>query len=263
MIAALKNSWKRLTTSQTVKLLFLEFIVVVAGVLVAQLLQAWLADREERARAMTQVEGIAASLHNSAELAVIRQRMGPCMLDRLERVSDALAQDTIDQSALDWIRVPEQNIMDNPGIDSARPLITKVFGAEQMMNFSLVEFAFDKLYEGQNAELAAWDRLSILHPANGPVRESVRGDLQLALADARQANRLMWEVSGIMRRQAEGLGTPVHENTINQFASSPKLCAQMADFSEEQHAEAMERGELPDGTAIHPRALERLSTRLY
>ncbi len=263
MIAALKNSWKRLSKSQTVKLLFLEFIVVVAGVLVAQLLQSWLADREERARAMTQAQGIAMSLHNSAELAVIRQRMGPCMLDRLERVTDALATETIDQSSLGWVRVPEQNIMDNPGIDAARPLITKVFGAEQMMTFSLIEFAFDKLYEGQDAELAAWDRLSILNPANGPVSESVRGDLQLALADARQANRLMWEVSGIMRAQSGAMGTPVHDNTISQFASSPKLCAQMAGYSEAEHAAALEQGELPDGTAIHPRALKRIATRIY
>lgn len=263
MIIALKNSWGRLRKSQTIKLLALEFVVVVAGVLVAQLLQGWLADREERARALIQLEGIAVSLHNSAELAVIRRRMGPCMVDALERVSEALAQDRIDQADLAWVRVPEQNIMDDPGIAASRPLITKVFGAEQMMNFSLIEFAFDKLYEGQDKELAAWDRLSILHPANGPVSESVRGDLQLALADARQANRLMWEVSGIMRRQSEALRTPIHENTINSFASSPKLCANMAGYSDAQHAQALEKGELPDGTAIHPRALERLASRIY
>lgn len=239
MLTALKSQLNRLSVLGTAKVLFLEFIVVVMGVLVAQLLQEWFADREERARAKIQVEGIAGALHNSAELAVMRQRMGPCILDGLERVGEALAQDRIDQSALGWVRVPEQNIMDNPGIDAARPLITKVFGPEQMMHFSLIEFAFDKLYEGQDRELAAWDRLSLLNPANGPVRESLRGDLQLALADAREANRLMWEVSGIMRKQSEGLGTPVHEQTIKSFASSPKLCASMVGYTPEQHAAAL------------------------
>ena len=263
MLTALKSQMNRLASMHTAKMLFLEFIVVVMGVLVAQLLQEWFADREEHARAQIQVEGIARALHNSAELAVMRQRMGPCMLDGLERVGEALAQDRIDQSALGWVRVPEQNIMDNPGIDAARPLVTKVFGPEKMMHFSLIEFAFDKLYEGQDKELAAWDRLSLLNPANGPVREGARGDLQLALADARQANRLMWEVSGIMRAQSKGLGTPVHEQTIQSFASSPKLCANMVAYTQEQHAEALKRGELPDGKAIHPQALQRLTTGIY
>ena len=263
MLAALKSGMKRVGLMQTARLLFLEFLVVVMGVLVARLLQEWFADRDARARAKIQVEGIAGALHNSAELAVMRQRMGPCILDGLERVGDALAQDRIDQSALGWVRVPEQHIMDDPGIDAARPIITKVFGPEKMMHFSLIEFAYDKLYQGQDRELAAWDRLSLLNPANGPVRKSVRGDLQLALADARQANRLMWEVSGIMRTQSKGLGTPVHEQTIRSFAGSPKLCAKMVGFTPEQHAEALQRGELPDGTAIHPKALERLATGIY
>ncbi len=263
MLTALKSQIGRMAVMQTAKLLFLEFLVVVMGVLVAQLLQEWFADREERARAKIQVEGIAGALHNSAELAVMRQRMGPCILDGLERVGEVLAQDRIDQSGLGWVRVPEQNIMDDPGIDAARPLITKVFGPEQMMHFSLIEFAFDKLYEGQDKELAAWDRLSLLNPANGPVSDSVRGDLQLALADARQANRLMWEVSGIMRAQSKGLGTPVHEQTIKSFSGSPKLCAKMVAFTPEQHAEALKRGQLPDGKPIHPKALERMAAGIY
>ncbi len=259
MLAALKSRLSRLTRSQTLKILIAEFIVVLAGVLVAQLLQGWLGDRAERARAETEVRGIAASLHNSAELAVIRQRMAVCMLDKLERVNDALSQDRIDQSGLEWVRVPEQNIMDDPGIAAARPLITKIYGADQMMRFSLIEFAFDKLYEGQDRELAAWDRLAILNPDNGPMPETLRGELRLALADARQANRLMSEVSSIMRAQSEALGTPVHDNTLKNFAASPKLCADMVSFSDEEHSAALQEGELPDGSPVHPRAMERLA----
>lgn len=263
MILAIKNAFRRLTTSQTIKLLFLEFLVVLAGVLAAQLLQQWLEDRAERNRAQVQVAGIATSLHNSAELAVIRQRMSVCMLDQIERLNEALSQPGIDQSELGWVRVPEQNIMDNPGIDAARPLITKVYGADMMMRFSLIEFAFDKLYEGQDRELAAWERLSVLNPASGPVSEDARLELQFALAEARQANRLMTEVSGIMRAQSEGLQAPVHENTIEAFAKSPKLCADMVGYSDEEHREALQNGELPDGTKLHPRAMERLQIGIF
>ena len=260
MIAAIKSRWSRLTGSQTARLLFLEFIVVLAGVLVAQLLSGWFAEREERARAQNQIEGIATALHNSAELAVMRQRMDLCMIDRIERLRDALASPDIDQSALDWVRVPEQNILDDPGIAAARPLITKAYGPESMIPFNLIEFAQRNLYEGQDAELTAWEELSLLHPDNGPVADGLRGDLQLALAEARRANRLMAEVSGLMRNYTGQMGTPVHDHTIENFAKSPKLCANMVAYSDDQHAAARERGELPDGTTVHPRALERITS---
>lgn len=260
MLAAIKSRWSRLTHSQTVRLLFLEFLVVLAGVLAAQLLSGWFADREERARAQNQIEGIATALHNSAELAVIRQRMDLCMIDRIERLRDVLAAGEIDQEGLEWVRVPEQSLLDDPGIAAARPLITKAYGPEAMIGFNLVEFAQRNLYTGQDEELAAWETLSLLHPENGPVAGDLRGELQLALADARRANRLMAEVSGLMRNTTEQMGTPVHDHTIEGFARSPKLCANMVAYTGEQHAAARSRGELPDGSAVHPRALDRVSS---
>ena len=257
MITALKARFKQIYRQDTARLLFFEFVVVLAGVLVAQLLQGWFEDRQERSRAQSQISGIATSLHNSAELALIRRRMNICMRDRIERVRDALAQPTPDQSDLAWVRVPEQNVMDDPGIDAARPLITKVYGPDQMVQFNLIEFAFDTLYAGQNDELAAWQTLALLHPANGRVDPALRPQLQLALADAQRANRLMFEVSGIMRRQSGALQTPIHDNTIASFAQSPKLCAGVVAFTDEQHDTALEQGKLPDGTPIHPRVLQQ------
>ena len=259
MLLVMKNAWGKLHGSQTVKLLVLEFFVVLAGVLAAQVLQGWFADREERARARIMASGIGAALHNSAELALIRQRMSVCMRDRIELVRDALAAPAIDQSQLDWVRVPEQNILDDPGFDSARPLLTKVFGPEPMMHFNIVAFAFDNLYAAQDDELAAWQRLALLNPANGPVDERLRAELKLALAEAQRANRLMSEVAGIMRGQTEQLGTPVHDRTMKSFASSPKLCASMVGYTPAQHAGALKRGALPDGTPIHPRVLSQLA----
>lgn len=255
MLVAIKHGWGKLSGSQTVRLLVLEFIVVLAGVFTAQLLQSWFADREERARAQVMAQGIGAALHNSAELAVMRQRMALCLNDRIEWVRDALAQPAIDQSSLGWVRVPEQNILDNPGFDAARPLLTKVYGPEAMMQFNIVGFAFDMLYAAQDDELAAWQRLALLNPENGPVSDALRTGLQLALAEAQRANRLMSEVSGIMRAQTERLGTPIHQRTIASFAQSPKLCANMVGYTGAQHEAALKQGRLPNGTALHPRII--------
>ena len=259
MLLLFKRGWRRLRTSQTLKVLTLEFIVVLAGVLCAQMLQGWFADREERNRAEVAVRGIGVALHNSAELAQMRLAMNLCMRDRIERVRDALASTPIDQSALDWVRVPEQNILDDPGIAASRPLITKVYGPEAMASFSLIEFAFDNLYVGQNDELAAWSTLALLNPQNGPISPELRGELQSALAQAQRANRLMAEVSGLMDNYTASMNTPRHEATIASFGKSYKLCAGMVGFSNEDHQAAAARGELPDGTALHPRVVAELA----
>ena len=56
------------------------------------------------------------------------------------------------------------------------------------------------------------------------------------------------------------MGTPVHDHTVESFSQSPKLCASMVAYTNEEHDAARERGELPDGTPVHPRALLRVAS---
>ena len=260
MLVAIKSAWHRLSTSQTAKLLVLEFIVVLSGVLAAQVLQGWFAEREERNRAEARLAGITDALHNSAELAIIRRRVNICMLDAIERVRDVLADPGADRSGLDWIESPEQMVLDETGIDSARPLISRHYDPNVMRVLSSAQFMNEYMRTGQDEELEAWSQLKLLRPENGPISDVTRAGLLQALADAERSNRLLYEVSGVMGARAQQIGTPIHDDTIyNQMGRSPKLCMDQIGYSDEEHAAAASRGELPDGTALHPRIVSRLA----
>ncbi|MFA9201624.1 MAG: hypothetical protein ACEQR8_10675 [Cypionkella sp.] len=245
--------FKRLRRMRAARLLLLEFVVVLAGVLAAQLLQDWFANRAERARAGEARTGIVNALHNTAELADIRMRMNLCMLDRIERARDVLAGRGGQDAFLLELRVPEQQILDDPGFEAARPLLAKHFGPRDAMIFSSIQYLQDQMNAAQDTELAAWQRLALLRPDNGPLDPALRAELQLALADAARANRLLAEAGSVVFGHAEELKVPRHARTLELFAQSPKLCAAMVGYPRDRHGEAAKAGRLPDGNPLHPR----------
>jgi hypothetical protein len=253
VLLLLKSRFIRFARSQTVRLLLLEFVVVLAGVLAAQVLQDWFAGRAERARAAEQRAGVVAALHNSAELGDIRVRMYACMRDKIERARDLLSEANGSDAFAAALTVPEQMILDDAGWESARPLLTKYFGTNDAMVFSSIQFLIDQMDAAQDTELAAWQRLTLLRPENGPVTPGLRAELQVALADAERANRLLYEAGKVVYTRSRALEVPTHDATLAGFARSGKLCAAMVAHRPERHAAAAANGRLADGTPLHPR----------
>jgi hypothetical protein len=260
VLLILKSRFIRLVRSQTARLLLLEFAVVLAGVLAAQVLQDWFASRAERARAAEQRSGVIAALHNSAELGDIRLRMYVCMLDRIERTRDLLSGSDGSDAFAASLSVPEQMILDDAGWESARPLLTKYFGTDDAMVFSSMQFLIDQMDAAQDTELAAWQRLTLLRPENGPVTPELRAQLQVALADAARANRLLYEAGRAVYGRSRLLEVPTHDATVAGFSTSSKLCAAMVAYPPERHAAAAAKGQLADGTAVHPRLRTMMKT---
>ncbi len=253
MLLLLKSRFVRLARSRTARLLLFEFTVVLAGVLAAQLLQDWFQGRAERARAAEQRAGVVAALHNSAELGDIRVRTYVCMQDRIERVRDLLSGQKGSDAFVASLTVPEQMILDDAGWESARPLLTKYFGTNDTMVFSSIQFLIDQMDAAQDVELAAWQRLALLRPENGPVTPGLRAELQIALADAHRANRVLYEAGQVVHKRSRALKVPIHDATLKAFATSAKLCAAMVAHPPERHAAAAAKGRLADGTPLHPR----------
>jgi hypothetical protein len=253
VLLLLKSRFIRLARSQTVRLLLLEFIVVLAGVLAAQVLQDWFAGRAERARATEQRAGVVAALHNSAELGDIRVRMYVCMRDRIERARDVLSGADGGGAFVAALTVPEQMILDDAGWESARPLLTKYFGTGDAMVFSSIQFLIDQMDAAQDTELAAWQRLTLLRRENGPVTPRLKAELQVALADAERVNRLLYEAGQVVYTRSRALEVPTHAATLADFSKSSKLCAAMVAYPAESHAAAAAKGRLADGTPLHPR----------
>jgi hypothetical protein len=253
MLLLLKSRLTRLVRSQTARLLLLEFAVVLAGVLAAQVLQDWFAGRAERARAAEQRGGVVAALHNSAELGDIRVRMYVCMRDRIERARDVLKGPSDSDAFTATVTVPEQMILDDAGWESARPLLTKYFGTNDAMVFSSIQFLINQMDTAQDTELAAWQLLTLLRRENGPVTPELRAELQVALAHAERANRLLYEAGQVVYSRSRALEVPTHDATLASFSKSGKLCATMVAYPPERHAAAAAKGQMADGTPLHPR----------
>jgi hypothetical protein len=253
VLLLLKSRFIRLARSQTARLLLLEFAVVLAGVLAAQVLQDWFQGRAERARAAEQRAGVVAALHNSVELGDIRVRTYVCMRDRVERVRDVLSGQNGSDSFADELTVPEQMILDDAGWESARPLLTRYFGTKETMVFSSIQFLIDQMDAAQDTELAAWQRLTLVRRENGPLTPGLRGELQVALADAQRANRVLYEAGQVVYTRGRELKVPTHDATLAAFSRSGKLCAAMVAHPPERHAAAAAKGRLADGTPLHPR----------
>jgi hypothetical protein len=261
VLLLLKSRFIRLARSQTARLLLLEFTVVLAGVLAAQVAQDWFQGRAERARAGEQRSGVVAALHNSAELGDIRMRMYVCMQDRIERVRDLLAGQEGSDSFVASLTVPEQMILDDAGWESARPLLTKYFGTNDAMVFSAIQFLIDQMDTAQDIELAAWQRLTLLRRENGPLTPGLRAELQIALADAHRANRLLYEAGQVVHTRSRALKVPTHAATLAGFAKSGKLCATMIAHPPDRHSAAAAKGRLADGTPLHPRLRAAMQPR--
>lgn len=253
MLFALKSQVLHLTRSKTARLLLLEFAVVLAGVLAAQMLQDWFEGRAERARATEQRAGVIAALHNSAELGDIRVRMYACMRDRIERVRDLLSETNGSEQFAVELTVPEQMILDDTGWESARALLTKYFGTNDAMMFSSIQFLISQMDTAQDTELAAWQRLTLLRRENGPVSARLKAELQIALADAARANRLLYGAGQVVYGRSRALAVPTHATTLAGFSKSEKLCANMVSYAPDRHAAAAANGQLADGTSLHPR----------
>lgn len=253
VLLLLKSRFIRLARSQTARLLLFEFTVVLAGVLAAQVLQDWFEGRAERVRAAEQRAGVVAALHNSAELGDIRVRMYICIRDQIEHVRDVLSGREGGGSFAEELTVPEQMILDDAGWESARPLLTKYFGTDDAMVFSSFQFLIDQMEAAQDIELAAWQRLTLLRPENGPLTPGLRAELQVALADAHRANRLLYEGGRAVHARARMLKVPAHAATLAGFSKSTKLCARMVAHPQERHVAAAAKGQLADGTPLHPR----------
>lgn len=261
MLFTLKSRAVDVTRSKTARLLLLEFTVVLTGVLAAQVLQDWFAGRAERARATEQRAGVVAALHNSAELGDIRVRMYACMRDRIERVRDVLSGQNGSDAFVPTLTVPEQMILDDTGWESARPMLTKYFGTDDAMMFSSIQYLINQMDAAQDTELAAWQRLTLLRRENGPVSPRLRAELQIVLADAARTNRLLYEAGKAVYGRSRALNVPTHARTLAGFSTSNKLCANMVTYPADQHAAAAAKGQLADGTPLHPRLQATIQKR--
>lgn len=166
----------------TARLFAFEFVVVVAGVLVAQGLANWVQSRAavhemEQARARSAHE-----IAQSLDVALVWQAAVPCLRDRMESIQREAAIGAIrpGHSMRPTMRTPPLGLMP----DQAALLYRQRYGDEQADRLSDISDAND-LIASQVATLQrVWYRLALADERYGPVAAADRHSARESAADA-------------------------------------------------------------------------------
>lgn len=178
MFQTVRHWWQGGRGKITLRLFLFEFLVVVAGVLVAQALAGYaqrrshLAQMEvERARVLYELES-AHSIFQSWSVAV------PCLN---QRMTDIMKGTVLSTGDLLRPSMPTPNY--SPPDSFTLNLIAERYGVEEKNRLKFVTDGIQSLFTMSEKIVSAWGRLMLIDPANGPVSAADRAQARAAAAD--------------------------------------------------------------------------------
>jgi hypothetical protein len=168
-------------------LFLFEFVVVVLGVLAAQLLQDWFGRRAEERRANEAVAAFEQEAQQLATTSAFRVRTHECEANRLQqliRVARAGASATLEQRAMPLMPMP----VITPWEEGTRSAVRRHAAPEVLQRFDALRVLATMMGERQRRLEDQWADFRLLDPAAGPVAPESRA--ALALAGARSMGLL-------------------------------------------------------------------------
>lgn len=178
MFQTVRHWWHGGRGKVTLRLFLFEFVVVVAGVLVAQGLAGYAQSRAnfaqmevERARVRYELE-TAHSIFESWSVAV------PCFN---QRMTDIMIGKDLTSQELHRPSMPTPNYA--PPDSLTLNLIAERYGIEEKNRLKSMADNVASLTVRNDMIVSAWGRLMLLDPANGPVTADDRAQARVAAAD--------------------------------------------------------------------------------
>lgn len=249
-LASIKHKSIEFARLKLWRVLLFEFIVVLAGVLAAQFLANWFADRNERARAADVRKQLVESMHEARELGEMRTLMAVCLLDRLNDIYEYGKRDAPKTHPVSFIP-PPAIALGSIGLDAeSRQMIRKYYGIDDLMAFQQVETAIADANSLIEKEDEAWITLSLLAKRKKNPSYEVPVEVQIAINEARRVQQRIYGHFQILISRTIMLGAPSHGGTIKTKAVEPGSCSGMLNYSLDDHAKAYAKDQLPDGTPI-------------
>jgi hypothetical protein len=167
MFHAVRQLWWAGRGQATARLFLFEVLVVVAGVLTAQALANWVADRAEQRAVNEEDKRVRYEIGRARQVARIWSAATPCLVERVENVARrASSNDFIDPTDL---RVPRfiGYTVEPFSADMNRELHDRL-GNERVDNYAVVTSASATLVDSYRDVRRGWDRFALLDPALGP-----------------------------------------------------------------------------------------------
>lgn len=167
MFHAVRQWWSGSRGKVTARLFLFEFVVVVAGVLTAQGLANWVADRAEHRAIKEEDSRVRYEIGRARQVGRIGAAATPCLTDRVETIARlASSNRPVDPGELSVPRFIGYTV--EPVSPDMNREFHDRFGNKRADNYAVVMAASATLVDAYRDVRRGWDRFALLDPALGP-----------------------------------------------------------------------------------------------
>ena len=206
MFQTVRHWWGNGRGKVTLRLFLFEFVVVVAGVLVAQGLATYVQDRSDLARMEAERSRIRIELADSFSLFQIWRAAVPCLDQRMTEVMNGkefapneLRRPTFVSAA---VAVPSTDTME---------MIGRRHGMQEKISLSWILSNIEATKPSSAIIREKWALLSLIDPVNGPPTDSDRAAARVAAAEIKAQLERIGGLAASMEPPFRKLGIDAQE----------------------------------------------------
>ena len=207
MFQTVRHWWGSGRGKVTARLFLFEFLVVVAGVLTAQALANWVADRAEQRAVSEEDKRVRYEIGRARQVARLWAAATPCLVQRVENVArQASTNRTVDHGELKVPRFIGYTV--EPFSPDMNREFHDRFGNERVDNYAVISSASTTLVNSYRDVRRGWDRFALLDPALGPTSAADRATVRDVAVQLRSQLELIRASAEMIESTAAGLGIP-------------------------------------------------------
>lgn len=189
-------------------LFLFEFIVVVVGVLVAQMLQERMADRRARAEARMAVARERAEFAQFRGVVEYWNKAAPCLSARMDRIARSAATNT-PLAAADFARPSLPSLSISPLAGDAALVARQVYGDRLVYEYWLIARSAERMSNFTTGVTTDWTLLQLLDPALGQPSAQDRAEARAAAMRIKALVTALEVNSGNLLESLQRLQIPV------------------------------------------------------
>lgn len=207
MFDAIRQWWNDGGGQGALRLFLFEFLVVVAGVLTAQALANWVADRAEQRSVNEEDKRVRYEIGRARQVARIWSAAIPCLVERVDRV--ARQASTTDQVQPDELRAPRFiGYTVEPLSSEMNREFHDRFGNERVDNYTVIASASVTILNTYRDVRSGWNRFALLDPALGQPSAADRTTVRDVAVQLRSQLELIETAAEMIETTAAGLEIP-------------------------------------------------------
>lgn len=187
---------------RTARLFLFEFVVVLLGVLAAQMLQSWVADASARNETDQAIERSRADTIHLLLIANYWLKVGPCLQNRVAQIARAAAAgQTLSANEIGRPALPLPTDMTWP--ESTTLVARRVYGERLVDQHGSLALNASISRREQDAISRDWPSFELLDPRLGPASAADRANVRLAATRIRASVRLLMVNGDFVRTLAK------------------------------------------------------------